>query len=136
MAQFIEIVMDDEKFAYRNGDSTIFYRRFDQAIVSRIQKKWTSPDGVNRRTGEKRTKLNNEEWYADMLDYIIVGWDNIMYPAGSAQAGKAVECTRETKCKLPARIREEIWELAESEGTLDPEEKEAQKKISETTSSM
>jgi len=128
MAQFIEIVTDCEKNVYTAGESKIYFRRIDQAVVRQLQKKWTTPAGINRKTGQKEMKTNEDEWYKDMLDYVIIGWEGVKYPKNHPEAGKDVPCTRDTKCKLPSRIREEIWELAESESIVESEIDENEKK--------
>ena len=128
MAQYIEIVTETEKNVYTAGESKIFFRRIDQAVVRQLQKKWTTPAGINRKTGQRETKTNDDEWFKDMLDYIIIGWEGVRYPQHHPDAGKEVPCTRETKFKLPARIREEIWELAESESVVEADAEEAEKK--------
>ena len=70
MAQYIQIVEEEEKYPFRMGDSVIWYRRFDQALVQKLRRKWTTTSGRNRQ-GEKIEQTNNDEWFNDMIDYII-----------------------------------------------------------------
>lgn len=123
MAQFIEIVTEDERNVFESGESKIFYRRFDSEVFYRIQKKWTTKKGIDKRTGMPRTETDDKAVNDELLDWLIVGWENIKNP----KTGKDVECIKENKLKLPSSIKTALIERADAESTQREAEDQALK---------
>ena len=113
MGQFIEIVSDDERNLFESGESKIFYRRFDSEVFYRIQKKWTTKKGIDKRTGMPKMETDDKQVNDELLDWLICEWQNIKDP----KTGKDVPCTKENKLKLPSSIKTQLIERADAEST-------------------
>jgi hypothetical protein len=125
--QFIQIISKDEKCTYQNGDSRIFYRRLPASEVTRIEKKWTTKKGRNSRTGEPIVETDLEQFNNDLLDYLIIDWENV-----KDDKGKDIPCTKEVKLALPSEVRRELIDLAGAKAPMHDEE-EDEKKTSKST---
>lgn len=123
MGQFIEIVSDDERNVFESGDSKIFYRRFDSEVFYKIQKKWTTKKGIDKRSGMPKMETDDKAVNDELLDWLIVDWKNIKNP----QTGSDVPCTKENKLKLPSSIKAALIERADSESTQNDADENALK---------
>ncbi len=101
MSQGVQIIDPEERFSLQLEGSSFVLRRVDSATMMALER---------RRPG-KETALNDE-----VLDYVLVEWEQVTSPLG----GAAVPCTRENKLRLPAAVKLKILGAAQglrAEGT-------------------
>ncbi len=103
MADFIEIVEENESFTKIFGSSKFYLRRLSSEALKRIQKKHTKKI-KNFRTGEWLYERDEDAINEDILDWCITGWDDVHSPVTK----KDVPCTRENKLKLPGVTKIDI----------------------------
>lgn len=130
MGAFIEIVSDDERNLFESGDSKIYYRRFDSEVFYKIQKKWTSKKGIDKRTGMPKMETDDKAVNDELLDWLIVDWQNIKHP----QTGADVPCIKENKLKLPSSIKTQLIERADAENTQQDSDEAERKNLRSTPS--
>jgi len=123
MGQFIEIVTNDERSVMEFGESKITIRRFDSDIYDKIRKRWTTKKGFNRRTGEPQVTVDEKMVNEDLLDYIIVSWENVKHPS----TAEDVPCDKDTKNSLPTSIKTRVIEMADSENTFQDDDEDEKK---------
>lgn len=103
----IEIIDQDEKLVKEFEGSRITFRRVDQETVDRLEKKHTVKRGRDR-SGNPIIEVNEAERRKDLIDHIIIGWENVTHPVTK----EPVECSRENKQRLPQRVLVDIIEAA------------------------
>jgi len=126
--EYIRLVDEQEKLAFRIGKSTIFYRRYDSKKYREIERRHTRK-GPNSRSGEENIKVDTPAINDDLLDYMIIDWENIQSPI---PPHKNMDCTTENKLKLPADIRLAL--VKRGNGETDEDEMEEEKKTSPSMS--
>jgi len=112
----IQIVKDTERLTYKNGGSTIYYRRIPSVKRSFIIK--------------KNTKRGFPDWPAitkEIMDYIVLGWDTVQ------DGGKDLPYDPELIPYLPEDVNLDLLDL--SGGALAFEQGGAGPKNSKTSSS-
>ena len=102
---FIEIVEDGETFELEVGGSKLTLRRFDTSLYKEIEKRHTTKQ-KNYRQGGWIKEVDDFAVNEDLLDYMIVGWENVKSPT----TGEDVPCTKEKKNKLPGSVKVRIIE--------------------------
>ena len=103
----IEIIDQDEKLVKEFEGSRITFRRVDQETIDRLERKHTIKKGRDR-TGNPIIEVNDNERRKDLIDHIIISWENVIHPVTK----EGVECNRENKQRLPQRVLVELLEAA------------------------
>lgn len=86
----IEIIEEEERLVWEGEGARIFYRR------------------IGMEQGTRIGRVDDEERQRELIDYIIVDWEEVVHPITK----EPVPCIRENKLKLPQRILIGIMELA------------------------
>lgn len=97
---FIEIIDEEERISRKFEDSLIQFRRLDAETADRIEKRYRR----ERQTTNDERQIDEAERRKDLIDYIILSWENVLHPVTKLP----VPCTRENKIKLPQKILAEI----------------------------
>jgi len=124
----IQIVDEEELFVYESDESEIVYRRIPDDVVRKLNRRHTKKKGRDR-TGQPIEEVDADALAMDMLDYIIVRWNNIVHPV----TGEDVPCTRDYKGKLPADVKGELISLAQEKSGVALDEKKRDSNDSEAT---
>ena len=103
----IEIIDQDEKLVKEFAGSRITFRRVDQETIDRMERRHTTKRGRDR-TGNQIIEVNDTERRKDLIDHIIIGWENVLHPVTK----ETVVCDRENKQRLPQRVLVELLEAA------------------------
>jgi len=119
---FVQIVEDDEEFEYPIGESVFGLRRFNTEIYRTIKRKHTRPPKFRR--GIKIEQVDDDAINEDLLDYMIKWWKKVRSPT----SGKDVECTKETKVRLPGSVQVEIIEACDQDSIMSSPDDDADKK--------
>lgn len=123
---FIEIVTEDEQSTMVVGESRIFYRRFSKDKYEEITKIYTEQTGTDRQ-GKPTYFTDDQAVNDDLLDYIIVDWENVKHP----KTKEDVECSKKNKMALPGNVKLQLIDKANASST---DIKQAEKKILPITS--
>jgi len=123
---FIEIVTEDEQSTMVIGESKIFYRRFSKDKYEEITKRYTEQTGTDRQ-GKPTYFMDDQAVNDDLLDYIIVDWENVKHP----KTKEDVECSKKNKLALPGNVKLQLIDKANASST---DIKQAEKKILPNTS--
>lgn len=113
----IEIIDEEEKLVREFEGGRITFRRVDQDFIDRVERKHTVRKGRDR-AGNPVIEVNDVERRKDLIDHIIIDWENVNHPLSK----EPVPCTRENKQRLPQRILVEIIEAAMDSVTVSEEE--------------
>ena len=90
----IAIITDEERLAYKLGESAIYYRRISPAHARTLREMHT----VN---GE----MNQGALAKDVLEYCITGWNGV-----TNDKGEEVLFTHDKIDALPGRVRQDLIE--------------------------
>ncbi|MCF8034356.1 MAG: hypothetical protein K9K66_10255 [Desulfarculaceae bacterium] len=86
MSHGIQIIDPEERFTLSLEGASFTLRRIDSATLVALE-----------RRGEGGSAALNDE----ILDYILIDWEGVTSPLGSAE----VPCTRENKLHLPGAVK-------------------------------
>lgn len=117
---FIEIVTEDEQSTMVVGESKIFYRRFSKDKYEEITKRYTEQTGADRQ-GKPAYYTDDQAVNDDLLDYIIMDWENVKHPTTKED----VECSKKNKLALPGNVKLQLIDKANASST---DIKQAEKK--------
>jgi hypothetical protein len=126
----IQIVDDNEEFVYEDDDSKIFYRRMPDDVSRRFRARHTKIRGRDR-AGNPKEETNLDGLADDLIDYIVIRWENVTHPVTKEE----VPCTRENKARLPFDVKNELIQLAQEGSGALAEEKKIESSGSTLTSS-
>lgn len=101
----IQIIQDDERLTYELAGSKIYYRRISTMRRSAIVRKHT-----------KRGKTNWQDVTADIIEYVITGWDTVQ------SKGVDVPFSIDLAKRLPEDCLSDIVALAGGAGDEDADE--------------
>ena len=103
----IEIIDAEEKLVREFAGSRIIFRRVDQEVIDWLDKKHRVMKGQTR-AGAPIAEVNETERRKDLIDHIIISWENVLHPLTK----EPVPCTRENKQRLPQRVLVAVIEAA------------------------
>ena len=111
MPNFVQIIEDDERLSYQppGFDATFELRRLHPDAIDRIERKHRKIE--RNSTGIPVAYIpaaHRMAYNLDLWDYMICDWTGVM--DGKNQP---VPCTRDTKGRLPRRIRDLLLEVAD-----------------------
>ena len=122
---YIEIVTEDEQSTMVIGESKIFYRRFSKDKYEEITQRYTQQTGTDRQ-GKPTYHTDDQAVNDDLLDYIIVDWENVKHP----KTKEDVECSKKNKMALPGNVKLQLIDKANASST---DIKQVEKKTSPIT---
>jgi hypothetical protein len=110
----LTIIDEDERITVEIGDATIFCRRMPDEVLREIERKYR----IRRKDGQGRTYFETnpdqtDERIAEIWDYIITGWENVVHPT----TGAAVPCDAYHKMRLGGAAYERISEALQQGAT-------------------
>jgi hypothetical protein len=115
---YIEIIEESESFELPIGDSVFELRRFGSDVHRLIEKKHTTKK-KNPRTGLFMVEKDTYAINADLLDYMITGWENVKAPT----TGADVPCEYDIKQQLPGVVKVQIIEACDADSITDDGQK-------------
>lgn len=88
------VICDADLDGVDDGDAETFYtiRVIPPRKYKELQDRHTK-FVINKATHRKEPVVDDEAFSADLLDYLLVGWEGVLYASTKAP----VPCTRETK---------------------------------------
>lgn len=86
-------VKDSELVSGGDGETSYTVRAITREVKKSLEAKHTSQI-PNRRTHQMDSVLNNEAYFDDLLDYVLVDWSGILL------GSEPVPCERDHKLKL------------------------------------